>query len=583
MTKTLHTITDRIIERSAATREAYLTRMREAATHKPARLSLPCSNFAHGFAACDTHEKDIMKAGVQKNLAIVTAYNDMLSAHRPYESYPERIREAARSLGATAQVAGGTPAMCDGITQGREGMELSLFSRDVIALSTAIGLSHAMFDGVLCLGICDKIVPGLLMGALSFGHLPCVFVPSGPMPSGLPNAEKARIREAFAKGEVGEDALLEAEAKSYHSKGTCTFYGTANSNQMLMEIMGLQLPGSSFINADTPERFAATERAVHTLIGLNTPLCDIVSERSIVNAMVGLHATGGSTNHTIHLMAIARAAGILINWDDLADLSAITPLLCRLYPNGEADVNHFRDAGGMAFLIRELLHAGLLHDDVPTIAGHGLARYAADAPATSRDTSLLASASAPFRLDGGMKLLQGNLGRAIIKVSALKDAHLRVQAPVRMFTSQEDVLHAFKAGELHRDVIIALLFQGPRANGMPELHALTPALSVLQGMGYQVALLTDGRMSGASGKFPAAIHTTPEALGGGALAKLRDGDVVTLDATTGTLHADVPDAKWNARTPLPAATHATFGMGRELFANFRACVSSAEEGASVII
>lgn len=579
----LHTITDRIIKRSAESRAAYLARMREAATHKPSRMQLPCSNFAHGFAACEAHEKDLIRADNVRNLGIVTAYNDMLSAHRPYESYPERIRKTALAHGATAQVAGGTPAMCDGVTQGTQGMELSLFSRDTIAMSTAIALSHQMFDAVLCLGICDKIVPGLLMGALSFGHLPCVFVPSGPMPSGLPNTEKARIREAFAKGELSEDALLEAEAQSYHSKGTCTFYGTANSNQMLMEIMGLQLPGSSFINADTPQRFAATDDAVRTAIGLATPLCDIVSEKAIVNAMVGLHATGGSTNHAIHLMAIARAAGILIDWDDLSDLSAITPLMCKLYPNGQADVNHFRDAGGMAFLIRELLEAGLLHEDVPTIAGAGLARYAQDAPATSADTSLLAPASAPFRTDGGMKLLTGNLGRSIIKTSALKDEHLQVRAPVHIFTSQEAVKAAFKAGELNRDVIIALLFQGPKANGMPELHALTPPISVLQGLGYKVALLTDGRMSGASGKFPAAIHITPEASEGGALAKLRDGDMVSLDAIAGTLHADVSDAEWQTRTPLAPPSDASFGLGRELFAHARRSVSGAEEGASFIL
>lgn len=587
--------TNRIITRSRTTRAAYLERSHAAMKVERTRMSLSCSNFAHGFAACNDHDKASLKAGVQKNLAIVSAYNDMLSAHQPYATFPDQIKAAAKAAGAVAQFAGGTPAMCDGVTQGREGMELSLFSRDVIAMSTAIALSHQMFDGVLCLGICDKIVPGLLMGALSFGHLPCVFVPSGPMKSGLPNAEKARIREAFAKGEVNEDALLEAEAASYHSAGTCTFYGTANSNQMLMEIMGLQLAGSAFVAPNTLLRRALTDAATKTALTA-PPLCEVLDERSFVNGIVGLHATGGSTNHAIHLIAMARAAGILIDWDDFDDLSAVTPLMCRIYPNGDADVNHFHEAGGMAFLVQQLLQAGLLHEDVNTIMGRGLTHYTRipqqdagqivwqDGPTHSANESVLAAASKPFRADGGMKCLRGNLGRAIIKVSALKPEHLIVRAPVRIFTSQEAVLEDFKAGALHGDVVIALLFQGPRANGMPELHALTPALSVLQSLSYKVALLTDGRMSGASGKFPAAIHCSPEALAGGTLAKLRDGDVVMLNAITGDLHAEVSDDEWQTRTPLNVTqSQHHHGVGRELFSTFRTQVSSAEHGASVIV
>ena len=591
-------VTERIRERSRATRATYLERLREQA-QGPARKRLSCTNLAHGFAAAGPDQAPL-KALRWPNLGIVTAYNEMLSAHQPYERFPGLIRQAAREAHATAQVAGGVPAMCDGVTQGQPGMELSLFSRDVIAMSTGIALSHGMFDAALCLGVCDKIVPGLLIGALAFGHLPAVFVPAGPMPSGLPNKEKARIRQLFAEGQVGREALLQSEADSYHGAGTCTFYGTANSNQMLMEVMGLHLPGSAFIPPNTPLRdaltAAAARRAAHiTALGEEyLPLAHVLDERSIVNAVVGLLATGGSTNHTLHIVAIARAAGILIDWDDFSALSAVVPLLARIYPNGSADVNHFHAAGGMGFLIRELLGAGLMHGDVLTVAGAGLERYTAepwlspeglawrDSPSNSGDREVLRRMNDPFSTDGGLKLLQGNLGRAVIKVSAVKPEHRSVHAPARVFDSQEAVLHAFRQGELSRDVVVVVRFQGPRANGMPELHGLTPALSSLQSRGHRVGLVTDGRMSGASGAVPAAIHLTPEAACGGPIGRIRDGDVVRLDSHTGMLAAEVNETEWNRRkTPGADLSANASGMGRELFGLFRAHAAPAEEGGGV--
>ncbi len=592
-------VTERIRERSRETRRAYLERMHGQA-QGPARTHLSCTNLAHGFAASSAADKEVLKALRGPNLGIVTAYNDMLSAHQPFERFPGLIRHAAREARATAQVAGGVPAMCDGVTQGQPGMELSLFSRDVIAMSTGIALSHGMFDAALCLGVCDKIVPGLLIGALAFGHLPAVFVPAGPMPSGLPNKEKARIRQLFAEGQVGREALLQSEADSYHGAGTCTFYGTANSNQMLMEVMGLHLPGSAFIPPNTPLRDALTAAATRraaciTALGEEyLPLAHVLDERSIVNAVVGLLATGGSTNHTLHIVAIARAAGMLIDWDDFSALSAVVPLLARIYPNGSADVNHFHAAGGMGFLIRELLGAGLMHGDVLTVAGAGLERYTEepwlspeglawrDSPSNSGDREVLRRVNDPFSADGGLKLLRGNLGRAVIKVSAVKPEHRSVQAPARVFDSQEAVLHAFRQGELSRDVVVVVRFQGPRANGMPELHGLTPALSSLQSRGHRVGLVTDGRMSGASGAVPAAIHLTPEAACGGPIGRIRDGDVVRLDSHAGVLEAEVNEAEWNRRqTPGVDLSANGFGMGRELFGLFRAHAAPAEEGGGV--
>jgi phosphogluconate dehydratase len=567
---------------------------------EPARKRLSCTNLAHGFAASTDSDKQALKELRWPNLAIVTSYNDMLSAHQPFERFPGLIRAAAREAGATAQVAGGVPAMCDGVTQGQPGMELSLFSRDVIAMSTGIALSHGMFDAALCLGVCDKIVPGLLIGALSFGQLPTVFVPAGPMPSGLPNKEKARIRQLFAEGKCGRDALLESEAGSYHSAGTCTFYGTANSNQMLMEVMGLHLPGSAFVPPNTPLRdaltAAATRRAAQiTALGREyLPLSKVLDERSIVNAIVGLLATGGSTNHTLHLVAIARAAGIRVDWNDFSDLSEVVPLLARIYPNGGADVNHFHAAGGMGFLISELLRAGLMHGDVQTISGPGLRSSALEpwlapgglawreAPETSADTAVLRPVADPFSADGGLKLLRGNLGRSVIKVSAVSPTHRVVEAPARVFDSQESVLESFQRGELARDVVVIVRFQGPRANGMPELHGLTPALTSLQSKGYRVALVTDGRMSGASGAVPAAIHLTPEVASGGPLGKVRDGDVVRLDSVRGTLEALVPDETWSRRPIASADLNANeYGVGRELFRAFRAMAAPAEEGGGI--
>jgi phosphogluconate dehydratase len=595
--QTLVDVTDRIRARSHYRRAAYLDLMHRARQKGVERSRISCTNMAHAYAAAPANDKLVLKAQAAPNLGIVTAYNDMLSAHQPYEHYPAFIRAEARRAGVTAQVAGGVPAMCDGVTQGQIGMELSLFSRDVIALSTAVALSHHVFDANLYLGICDKIVPGLLIAALRFGHLPGVFVPAGPMVSGISNSEKAKIRQQFAEGKVGRDALLESEMAAYHGAGTCTFYGTANSNQMLLEIMGLQLPGSSFVNPGTPLREALTRAATHLAAELaqdaTAPApCHIVDERVIVNAIVGLLATGGSTNHTIHLVAIARAAGIEINWDDFNDLSAVVPLLARIYPNGKADVNHFHAAGGMGFLIRELLDAGLLHEDVQTILGPGLRRWTEEpwlkngtlawreATDKSLDPAVLAPVSEPFSPDGGLRLLTGNIGRGIIKVSAVAPEHRVVRAPAILFESQEEVLAAFKRGELERDFVAVLRFQGPRANGMPELHQLTPALASLQDRGFKVALVTDGRMSGASGKVPAALHITPEAAMGGALTLLRNGDPILLDAVQGKLQAEVPAERWSLREPVTDDLSGNqFGIGRELFSGFRQLADTPERGA----
>jgi phosphogluconate dehydratase len=588
-------VTARVRARSATLRADYLSRM--TPQRGAARRQLSCANLAHGFAASG-EDKATLRQMVWPNLAIVSAYNDMLSAHQPLERFPAIIKRAARDAGAVAQFAGGVPAMCDGVTQGTAGMELSLFSRDVIAMSTAVALSHGMFDGALCLGVCDKIVPGLLIGALTFGMLPVIFVPAGPMPSGLENQEKSRIRQLFAQGKVDREALLECEAQSYHSAGTCTFYGTANSNQMLMEVMGLHVPGAAFVPPNTPLRDALTRAATRqvaasTALGSDyRPMARIVDERSLINAIVGLLATGGSTNHTIHLNAIARAAGIVITWDDFNDLSAVVPLLARIYPNGSADVNHFHAAGGMGFLIRELLHAGLLHPDSQTVFGEGLAAYTRepvlldgqlswrDVPERSADPSVLRPASDPFSPDGGLKLLLGNLGRAVIKTSAVPDANRVVHAPARVFDSQDQAAAAFQAGELSGNVVVVVRFQGPRANGMPELHGLTPMLTILQKRGQRVALLTDGRMSGASGVVPAAIHVSPECLAGGPLGRLRDGDSVLLDSIGGRLEAQVPAEVWRRRElSRPDLSGNAHGLGRELFATFRSNVGDAESGA----
>jgi phosphogluconate dehydratase len=593
-------VTERLVERSFASRAAYLQRIRAAGDRGPARGRLACANLAHGFAASEPREKQALRASTKPNIAIVSSYNDMLSAHQPFESYPPVLKQAVIRAGGIAQFAGGVPAMCDGITQGRDGMQLSLFSRDVIAMSTAIALSHDMFDGALMLGVCDKIVPGLLIGALSFGHLPTVFVPAGPMASGLPNGEKARIRQLYAEGKVGREELLEAEAASYHSAGTCTFFGTANSNQLLMEVLGLHLPGSSFVNPGTPLRDALTRAAGERVTALtrqgdeHTPIGEIVDERAMVNACVALLASGGSTNHTMHLVAIARAAGIALTWADLSDLSAAVPQLARIYPNGSADVNHFHAAGGIAFLIHTLLRHGLLHDDVRTVAGSGLWRYTNEpglsgdsltweqGPKRSLDLDVLRPADQPFSPDGGLKVLTGPLGTGVVKVSAVRPEHRRVSAPAVVFDDQLDFLTAFGAGELDgRDFVAVIRYQGPAANGMPELHKLTPALGVLQDRGQKVAIVTDGRMSGASGKVPAAIHLTPEAALGGPLSRVRDGDVITLDADAGLL--DIEGVTLHERAPEGRAPQGAewSGTGRELFAAFRATVGPADAGASV--
>ena len=596
---TVASVTARIRARSAASRAAYLARVQAMAARRRPVDRMGCANVAHAWAALPASDKLRVVAERAPNLAVVTAYNDMLSAHQPYEGFPAVIRDEARRWGATAQVAGGVPAMCDGVTQGEPGMELSLFSRDTIAMGTAVALTHDMFDGALLLGVCDKIVPGLLIGALHFGHLPCVFVPAGPMSSGLSNKEKAAVRERYAQGLVGREALLQAEGAAYHGPGTCTFYGTANSNQMLLEAMGLHVPGAAFVHPHAGLREALTREAVRTVLHRADapcpPIGHVVDERAIVNAMAALLATGGSTNHLIHWVAVARAAGILIDWSDFAELSAVVPLLSRVYPNGSADVNAFEAAGGPGYVLRELVAAGLAHGDVATVRGPGLEAYATQPvleegalrwqprPTASGDDTVLRPATAPFAPTGGLRLLQGNLGRAVIKVSAVPEERHVVEAPARVFDSQQALQAAFQAGELERDVVAVVRFQGPRANGMPELHKLTPALSVLQDKGFQVALVTDGRMSGASGKVPAAIHVSPEALAGGPLARVRDGDLIRVDAVAGTLQVRVEEAEWAARAPAErsgeAATASAHDLGRELFAGMRRNVTSAEEGA----
>jgi phosphogluconate dehydratase len=594
-------VTERVAARSSASRARYLALIEHEAERWSTREHLTCSNLAHGFAAA-LEDKDHIAHSRGPNLAIITAYNDMLSAHQPYGRYPEAMKLYAREVGATCQVAGGVPAMCDGVTQGHDGMELSLFSRDAIALSAAIGLSHAMFDGVALLGICDKIVPGLVIGALRFGHLPAVFIPSGPMPSGIGNKEKQKVRQLYAEGEVGRAELLASESASYHSPGTCTFYGTANSNQMMMEMMGLHVPGAAFVPPGTPLRSALTRAAVHRLAAMGRggndyrPMARLVDEKAIVNACVGLLATGGSTNHAIHIPAMARAAGLVLDWEDLDELSGAVPLIARVYPNGAGDVNHFHAAGGMAYVVRELLGAGLAHPDVLTIATGGMAEYAEEPwldgdglrwralPAESGDDAMLRPVARAFQPDGGMRLVEGNLGRATFKTSAVDRERWTITAPAQVFERQEDVARAFARGELDRDVVVVVRFQGPRANGMPELHKLTPPLGVLQDRGHRVALVTDGRMSGASGKVPAAIHVTPEALGGahgigGPLAYLRDGDIVTVSAETGTL-STTADLATRDPAALPADSG---GFGRELFAMFRHGAGGAEQGGSAML
>jgi phosphogluconate dehydratase len=591
-------VTDRLIARSRATRERYLAMIHAAASEGPQRGKLQCANFAHGVAGCGSQDKQTLRLMDAANVAIVSAYNDMLSAHQPYQDYPERIKQALREVGSVGQFAGGVPAMCDGVTQGEPGMELGIASREVIAMSTAVALSHNMFDAAIYLGICDKIVPGLMMGALRFGHLPTLFVPAGPMPSGLSNKEKADVRQRYAEGKASRDELLEAEMAAYHSPGTCTFYGTANTNQLLMEVMGLHLPGASFVNPGTPLRDALTVEAARQITRLTKqsgqfmPLGEIVDERCLVNSIVALNATGGSTNHTLHMPAIARAAGIQLTWQDMADLSEVVPTMAHVYPNGKSDINHFQAAGGMAFLIRQLLEAGLLHEDVNTVAGHGLSRYTRepfledgqlvwrDGPSKSHDESVLRPVANPFSAEGGLRLMQGNLGRGVMKVSAVAPEHQVVEAPARVFQDQQELADAFKAGELERDFVAVMRFQGPRSNGMPELHKMTPFLGVLQDRGFKVALVTDGRMSGASGKIPAAIHVCPEAFDGGPLARVRDGDVIRVDGKTGELRVLVEDAELAAREPAIDTLNNAVGCGRELFSFMRLSFSSAEQGAS---
>ncbi|GGD21150.1 phosphogluconate dehydratase [Franconibacter pulveris 601] len=594
-------VTKRIAERSRASREAYLARINDAASTTVHRSQLACGNLAHGFAACQPEDKAALKSMLRNNIAIITSYNDMLSAHQPYESYPAQIRKALHAVGAVGQVAGGVPAMCDGVTQGQDGMELSLLSREVIAMSAAVGLSHNMFDGALYLGVCDKIVPGLVMAALSFGHLPAVFVPSGPMASGLPNKEKVRIRQLYAEGKVDRMALLESEAASYHAPGTCTFYGTANTNQMVVEFMGMQLPGSSFVHPDAPLREALTAAAARQVTRLTTngneglPLGKMIDEKVVVNGIVALLATGGSTNHTMHLVAMARAAGIIINWDDFSELSEVVPLLARLYPNGPADINHFQAAGGVPVLMRELLKGGLLHEDVHTVAGFGLSRYTRepwlnngeldwrDGASASLDSDIIAPIEKPFSHHGGTKVLSGNLGRAVMKTSAVPQENQVVEAPAVVFESQHDVVPAFEAGLLDRDCVVVVRHQGPKANGMPELHKLMPPLGVLLDRRFKIALVTDGRLSGASGKVPSAIHVTPEAWDGGLLAKVRDGDLIRVNGQTGELQLLVDDEELARREAYhPDLSAQRVGTGRELFGALREKLSGAEQGATCI-
>jgi len=600
MNKIVQEVTAQIIERSRESRVVYLSRIEEAKGHGVNRKKLGCSNIAHAMAPMEADEKASISAMEQPNIAIITAYNDMLSAHEPFKLYPALIKRTLTDLGATSQVAGGVPAMCDGVTQSQPGMELSLFSRDNIAMGTAIGLSHNVYDGALYLGVCDKIVPGLLIGALAFGHLPGMFVPAGPMPSGISNAEKAKVRQEYAKGNISGAELMKAESASYHSSGTCTFYGTANSNQMLMEMMGLQLPNSSFINTNTPLREVLTAEAARTILTMTEifgnfkPIADIVDERSFVNAIVGLMATGGSTNHTMHIIAMARAAGIIITWDDFDRLSKVTPLLCRMYPNGQADVNNFREAGGMGTVIYQLLNSGLVHADVETIVGRGLDRYVVEpslennrliykeGAKISRDESVIAFIESPFSQDGGLNLLGGNIGRSVIKTSALKPEQFFIEAKAMVFESQESLQSAFKAGKLEKDFIAVVRFQGPKSNGMPELHGLMPPLGVLQDKGFKVAIVTDGRMSGASGKVPSAIHVSPEAADGGVLAKIEDGDMIRFDIENGVIELLVEDDVITSReSSNPDLSSNRYGFGRELFVSMRASVGTAEEGACV--
>ena len=601
----IEAVTDAIRVRSSQSRQLYLKRMQRTRDELPPRRKLSCGNLAHGYAACGETDKQTIRLMQSANLGIVTAYNDMLSAHQPLETYPTQIKEVARGLGSSAQVAGGVPAMCDGVTQGQAGMELSLFSRDVIAMSTAISLSHNLFDGVLCLGVCDKIVPGMMIGALQFGHLPAGFVPAGPMPSGIPNKEKAAVRQRYAQGLASKEELLAAESASYHSPGTCTFYGTANSNQVLMEMMGVQLPGASFVNPDDPLRTELTRETVLRVIaaadvkGAHLPLSAMVKEESIVNALVGLLATGGSTNHTLHLVAMAAAAGIILTWEDFDRLARVVPLLLRVYPNGEADINAFQRAGGMAFLVRELRAGGLLNEDVDSLMGHGLDPFVkapqlnaegklewVDAIAQSRLPDVLRPITEPFDTESGIRLLQGNLGIGIIKTSSVKKEHRKVTAPCVVFDDQDDMVAALKSGQYEKDFVAVVRFQGPKANGMPELHQLTPHLGVLQDKGFKVALVTDGRMSGASGKVPAAIHMSPEALDGGPLARLRDGDIIALDSDAGTLEVQLTSAELSAREiaqPNWSAEDQALNttLGRGLFDSFRHFASTAKTGASV--
>jgi phosphogluconate dehydratase len=600
MNSTIEKVTRQIEQRSQESRKLYLERMQNTLEQNPPRKRLSCGNLAHAFAACSSDEKTDIAEAKGANLGITTAYNDMLSAHQPYKDYPDQIKAQARSLGATAQIASGVPAMCDGVTQGQAGMEMSLFSRDVIAMATTIGLSHNMFDANLFLGICDKIVPGMLMGALEFGHLPAVFVPSGPMPSGIPNKEKAAERQKFAEGKINTAQMLAVESASYHSPGTCTFYGTANSNQVLMEMFGVQLPGSSFIAPNTELRTALTNGAVNaaietTHLGDNyRPLYEVFNEKSLVNAIAALLATGGSTNHGLHLVAMARSAGIELRLEDIDEISSVVPLLARIYPNGQADVNHFEAAGGLPFVVRELRRGKLLNEDVVNVAGEGLDHYEktpkldeqsqlvwVDLPELSGDTSVLATFDKPFQQDGGLKLLDGNLGKAIIKISAVDPKFRVIEAPARVFTEQDEVKAAFEAGELFQDVIVVVRFQGPSANGMPELHKMTPFLGAAQDRGHKVALVTDGRMSGASGKVPAAIHLSPEALAGGLISKVQDGDMVRLDAEKGELELVVPAAELESRTEasFPARTE---NLGRPIFSRFRETVGIAEKGAAAV-
>lgn len=598
---TLSRVTQRIIERSKQSRAAYLARIDAARCKTVHRAQLACGNLAHGFAACQPDDKNALKNMVHSDIAIVTAYNDMLSAHQPYEHYPQKLKQALNAVGAVGQVAGGVPAMCDGVTQGQDGMELSLMSRDVIAMSSAIGLSHNMFDGALFLGICDKIVPGLVMSALSFGHLPAVFVPAGPMSSGLPNKEKVRVRQLYAEGKADRHALLEAEAASYHSIGTCTFYGTANTNQMVMEVMGLHLPGASFVHPNTPLREALNDAAARQVTRLTEtsgnylPIGQLMDEKVVVNGIVSLLATGGSTNLTLHMVAMARAAGIIINWDDFSELSDAVPLLCRIYPNGPADINQFQAAGGVQLVVRELLNHGLLHQDVQTVAGFGLERYTLEpwldngqlawreGAESSLDNSVIASIAQPFEQHGGTKVLSGNLGRAVMKTSAVPADNQIIEAPAVVFESQHDIVPAFEAGQLDKDYVVVVRFQGPQANGMPELHKLMPPLGVLMDRGFKVALVTDGRLSGASGKVPSAIHVTPEAYTGGLLAKVRNGDIIRVDGRSGELSLQVDTAELAAReavTPDLSAEH--IGCGRELFGALRSQLSGSEQGACCI-